>query len=92
LPDLSLVLSPTLAPGGAPELRARVVAWNRAIESTAAPYGDRVLLVDLFPESDTITRDSTVISGDNWHPSTAGYKVIGDFVYAQMQAAGLIGP
>jgi lysophospholipase L1-like esterase len=92
LPDLSLVLSPTLVPGGTPELRARVVTWNHTIAGTAAAYGDRVLLVDLFPQSDVITRNSAVLAGDNWHPSTAGYKLIGDYVYAQMQAAGLVGP
>ncbi len=90
LPDLSLVLSPKLVPGGSSQLRADVVNWNRVIESTAAPYGDRVLLVDLFPQSGIITSDSSVVSGDNWHPSTKGYAAIADYVYSQMQAAGLV--
>lgn len=91
LPDLSLVLSPKLVPGGSAELRATVQNWNRIIAGTAAPYGDRVLLVDLFPQSDRITTDSSVVSGDNWHPSTKGYAAIADYVYGQMQAAGLVG-
>lgn len=90
LPDLSLVLPATAAPGGAPEIQARVRDWNHAIETTIAQYGDRVLLVDLFSQSDLITTDSSVISGDNWHPSTKGYAKIGDYVYAQMKAAGLV--
>jgi|GEM_PF-764153 len=91
LPDLSLVLSPKLVPGGSAELRADVQNWNRIIAATAAPYGDRVLVVDLFPQSGLITADSSVVSADGWHPSTTGYAAIGAAVYAQMQAAGLVG-
>ena len=91
LPDLSLVLSPKLVPGGSAELRADVQNWNRLIAATAAPYGDRVLLVDLFPQSDLNTADSSVVSADGWHPSTTGYAAIAAAVYAQMQAAGLVG-
>ncbi len=91
LPDLSLVLSPKLVPGGSAELRADVQNWNRIIVATAAPYGDRVLVVDLFAQSSLITSDSSVVSGDNWHPSTKGYAAIAEAVYAQMQAAGLVG-
>ncbi|HMA35322.1 MAG TPA: GDSL-type esterase/lipase family protein [Chloroflexia bacterium] len=90
LPDLSLVLSPSLVPGGKDAIRSQVLSWDVAIGATAATYGNRVLLVDLFPQSGLVTSDSTVLSGDNWHPSTKGYKVIGDYVYDQIQQAGLL--
>jgi acyl-CoA thioesterase I len=92
LPDLSLVIPPGSAPGGADEIRRQTQSWNVTIGATAAPFGNRVLVVDLFPRSAAVLIDSSVLSGDNWHPSTRGYQVIADFVYSQIEQAGLIGP
>jgi lysophospholipase L1-like esterase len=91
LPDLSLVLAPNRIPGGDPAaLRVEVQNWNRVIGVTAAPYGDRVLLVDLFPGTARINAEPGLVSGDDWHPSTAGYKAIADLVYETMLGAGLL--
>jgi lysophospholipase L1-like esterase len=70
VPDLSLV--PAFHAVPAATLDATVAQWNAAIAAVAARYGATV--VDLYAPSRDLASHPEYISGDGFHPSTAGYR------------------
>ena len=58
--------------------------WNAAISAAVTQYG--AVLVDLYP-SDLVAHPEYV-SGDGFHPSSAGSARLADLFWAQMQAHG----
>jgi acyl-CoA thioesterase I len=69
-------------------LGAQITAYNDAIASVAARDPQRVFLVDLYIGSAPLVSTITV-SGDGFHPSDDGYKLIADRFVAAMRAAGV---
>ena len=53
------------------QMRHDIQRWNAGIAQQAAHYG--VTLVDLFSRGSEITAHPEYISGDGFHPSSAGY-------------------
>jgi lysophospholipase L1-like esterase len=84
LPDIS-VLSPLDAEQRA-LIQGGVRQWNAAIASAAAPLGERVRLVDLFPISAEVLERLDYLSADNFHPSTAGYRRLAEVVWEAVEA------
>lgn len=90
LPDMSLLPSfqndaaqvPCFQGQAADQIRAQVVQWNAVIAAAVTRHGD--VLVDLF-HSD-LAQHPELIYSDGFHPSTAGYKVLADLFWAQIQA------
>jgi acyl-CoA thioesterase I len=68
-------------------LRAEVGRWNAAIAQVAGRHG--AVVVDLYAEYAELGRHPEYISGDGFHPSTAGYAQVGELFY---QAARLVLP
>lgn len=66
------------------QIRAQVVRWNVAIAAVAAQHG--AVLVDLF--SSSLAGHPDLVSRDGFHPSSAGYKVLADLFWSQIQAHG----
>ena len=52
-----------------------------AIATTAALFGDRVKLIDLYPVSKEVLSHPEYISPDHFHPSAAGYRRLADLVW-----------
>ncbi|GAC1455437.1 MAG: hypothetical protein NVS1B1_02810 [Candidatus Limnocylindrales bacterium] len=86
VPDLRAV--PAYRTVDPTQLGARIDAYDRAIAAAAAPFPQRVFLVDLFTSSAELMSTGTV-STDGFHPSDAGYQLIADRFIAAMRAAGL---
>jgi acyl-CoA thioesterase I len=93
LPDMSLL--PAMqngAPGAGSciagetpsQIRTQVIAWNAAIAPIVVAHHD--YLVDLF--NSTLADHPEYISGDGFHPSSAGYAVLADLFWAQIQPHG----
>lgn len=66
------------------QVRAQVMAWNAVIAAAVARHGD--VLVDLF--NSDLAAHPNLIYRDGFHPSTAGYQVLADLFWAQIQAHG----
>ena len=64
--------------------------WNRGISEAAALYGDRVHVVDLYPISEEVLNHPEYISGDNFHPSSTGYRRLAEVVWDEIGRAGLL--
>ena len=69
-------------------LFAQISAYNDAIAQIVKVSPGRVFLVDLFTGSAPLVSTITV-SGDGFHPSDEGYKLIADRFAAAMRAAGV---
>jgi lysophospholipase L1-like esterase len=69
-------------------LFAQISAYNDAIALIVKSAPGRVFLVDLFTGSAPLVSTITV-SGDGFHPSDEGYKLIADRFAAAMRAAGV---
>jgi lysophospholipase L1-like esterase len=69
-------------------LLAQIIAYNDVITQIAKSSPGRVFLVDLFTGSAPLVSTITV-SGDGFHPSDEGYKLIADRFAAAMRAAGV---
>jgi lysophospholipase L1-like esterase len=89
-PDLSLILPPQVTPGTRATVQSLTQSWNQLIAQEAAPFADRVLLVDLYTPSQGGATHRDWVSTDNFHPSTAGYAVLAGVVYEAMQTAGMV--
>lgn len=90
VPDLSLLLPPAFQ-DRRELIRGGIKQWNDAMSRTAAEYGDRVTLVDLFPGSANVLTRPEMVSADSFHPSSEGYRWLADHVWAIMQANNLPG-
>jgi lysophospholipase L1-like esterase len=69
-------------------LLAQITAYNDVIEQITKGAPGRVYLVDLYTGSAPLVSTLTV-SGDGFHPSDEGYKLIADRFAATMRAAGV---
>jgi lysophospholipase L1-like esterase len=69
-------------------LLAQITAYNDVIASVSKSAPGRVYLVDLFTGSAALVSTITV-SGDGFHPSDEGYKLIADRFAAAMRANGV---
>jgi lysophospholipase L1-like esterase len=89
LPDITILMN------GVPAeqrmlIQGGVRQWNRAMEETAAKYGGRVTIVDLYPVSDEVLDHPEYISADNFHPSSAGYKRLAEVVWDVIEEKKLL--
>jgi acyl-CoA thioesterase I len=89
-PDISYALAPNVTQQTRLQMRSVAAAWNQAIAAAAAPYGKRVLIVDLFAPSEAAAQHADWLSPDGFHPSATGYQQIADVTTATMRRAGLI--
>jgi acyl-CoA thioesterase I len=84
LPDLTRL--PAFANQTAAE-KAQILAgiqqWNRGIAQEAARYG--VTLLDLFSHGSELTAHPEYISGDGFHPSSAGYARLAELFWQVIQ-------
>jgi len=70
------------------QLGAQIQAYNDTIASIVASRAGRAYLVDLFTGSAPLVSTITV-SGDGFHPSDEGYKLIAERFANAMRAAGV---
>jgi lysophospholipase L1-like esterase len=85
LPDLALL--PRFAGVDVTALEARVRAWNAAI---AADCRDEVAtLVDLYAGWTELAHHPEYISGDGFHPSTAGAERLAEIFLGVMRRSGV---
>jgi lysophospholipase L1-like esterase len=89
-PDISNVLQPDASAQTRLQMRSVAQIWNQGIATAAAPYGNRVVIVDLFAPSEQAPDHADWLSPDGFHPSAAGYQEIADTAVATMRRAGLI--
>jgi lysophospholipase L1-like esterase len=90
LPDLSLLL-PASDTSRRELVRGGIRQWNTAMSRVAGEYGERVTLVDLFPGSAHVLTHPEFVSGDSFHPSSAGYRWLADHVWSVIQGDNLPG-
>jgi lysophospholipase L1-like esterase len=69
-------------------LLAQITAYNDVIAAVTKSAPGRVFLVDLFTGSAALVSTITV-SGDGFHPSDEGYKLIADRFATAMRANGV---
>ncbi|MDQ6695783.1 MAG: GDSL-type esterase/lipase family protein [Chloroflexota bacterium] len=90
MPDIT-VLMKGHAPAAQQELvRGGIVRWNKGMADTIAPFGDRVVLVDIFPFSEEVLQHPEYVSPDNFHPSTVGYARLAKVVWQRMQQTHML--
>lgn len=70
------------------QLLALITAYNEQVASVARAHPGRVFLVDLFTGSAPLVSTITV-SGDGFHPSDEGYRLIAERFSGAMRAAGV---
>jgi lysophospholipase L1-like esterase len=89
MPDITILMNGI--PADQKELiRGGVEQWNRAIADAAARYDGRVHVVDLYPISEEVLNHPEYISGDNFHPSSTGYRRLAEVVWDEITSAGLL--
>ena len=86
VPDVRSV--PAYASADKNALLAQINAYNAEIAAVIAKYPGRAFAVDLFTGSAGLVSTMTV-SGDGFHPSDDGYKLIADRFAAAMRANGV---
>ncbi len=86
VPDLRGV--PAYKDANKEQLFALITAYNEAIMAVTKDHVGRVFLVDLFVGSAPLVSTITV-SGDGFHPSDEGYKLIAMRFATAMRAAGV---
>jgi lysophospholipase L1-like esterase len=84
LPDLSLIL-PAEDDSQLPLIQGGVKQWNAGIAATAAKFGDRVKIVDIYPISAEVLERPDYLSADGFHPSTSGYRRLAEVVWGVMR-------
>ena len=86
VPDIRGV--PAYADYDTAQLAALITAYNDAIASAVSAHRGRVFLVDLYTGSAPLVSTMTV-SGDGFHPSDDGYRLIADRFIETMRANGV---
>jgi lysophospholipase L1-like esterase len=81
IPDLRSL--PVFARVDQAALNAEVLVWNAAIADSAAQHG--AVLVDLYARWPELALHPEYISGDGFHPSSAGYERIAALVLDAIQ-------
>lgn len=89
MPDITILMNGI--PADQKDLiRGGVEQWNRAIAEAAARYDGRVHVVDLYPISEEVLNHPEYISGDNFHPSSTGYRRLAEVVWDEITNSGLL--
>jgi lysophospholipase L1-like esterase len=78
LPDLRSL--PSFVVQNPAVLDARVQEWNAATAEVVARHAPDAVLVDLYGSWAELAQHPEYISGDGFHPSSAGYRRIADLV------------
>lgn len=86
VPDLRDV--PAYKDANRGQLFALIAAYNQAIAAVTSAHPGRVFLVDLFTGSGPLVSTITV-SGDGFHPSDEGYRLIAERFANTMRANGV---
>ncbi|HKP53841.1 MAG TPA: SGNH/GDSL hydrolase family protein [Chloroflexia bacterium] len=86
LPDLSLILPSQGDPQQLPLIQGGVNQWNAGIAATAARFGKRVKIVDIYPNSAEVLDRPDYLSADGFHPSTSGYRRLAEAVWAVIRS------
>lgn len=86
LPDLRAL--PSFAGTDRATLDARVRDWNAAIATAVARHADYTILIDLYAAWSELAAHPEYISGDGFHPSTAGYRRIADLALDGIRRIG----
>ncbi|MDQ2805989.1 MAG: GDSL-type esterase/lipase family protein [Chloroflexota bacterium] len=87
VPDLAYLLPAEAKPQTRAQMSGVARVWNSALADTVRPYGNRVLIVDLYAPSTAAGQHLDWISGDGFHPSAAGYEQIANGVVAALKGA-----
>ncbi|MEO6457601.1 MAG: GDSL-type esterase/lipase family protein [Chloroflexia bacterium] len=90
VPDISSMMAGNLDSRQEALIKGGIQQWNKAIAETAAEYGGRVRVVDLFVVSDEIAEHPEYISPDNFHPSTTGYRRLAELVWQGIEREQLL--
>lgn len=90
VPDISTLMASSFDSQQEAMVRGGIQQWNKAIAETAAEYGGRVRVVDLFAISDEIVEHPEYISPDNFHPSTTGYRRLAGVVWQTIERERLL--
>jgi lysophospholipase L1-like esterase len=88
VPDLANLLPANATPTTRAQFSGVARAWNAALADTVRPYGDRVVLVDLYQPSEEATQHLDWLSSDGFHPSASGYSQIAQQTLAALRKAG----
>ena len=84
VPDLSIILSSYGDEQQRSMIQGGVKQWNAAIAATAARFGGRVKVVDIYPISAEVLERPDYLSADGFHPSTKGYRRLAEVVWEAM--------
>jgi lysophospholipase L1-like esterase len=90
LPDVSILTNGMMNPQQRAMIQGGIRQWNAAMAEAAAPYGDRVKIVDIFPISDEVLDHPEYISPDNFHPSSVGYRRLAEVVWEAIERDRLL--
>jgi lysophospholipase L1-like esterase len=82
IPDLRLI--PAFSGQNPDQLDATVHQWNAVITQAAQSHG--AILVDLYDDAPELAAHPEYISGDGFHPSSAGYRRIADLVLKEIHS------
>lgn len=86
IPALEQVPVYNVADMSRPQLQAEVARWNEVIARQAARHG--ATLVDLHSSWTELASHPEYVSGDGFHPSTAGYQRLADVFYTALETSG----
>lgn len=86
IPALEQVPVYSVADMSRPQLQAEVARWNEVIARQAARHG--ATLVDLHSSWTELASHPEYVSGDGFHPSTAGYQRLADVFYTALETSG----
>ena len=87
VPDLAYLLPAGAKPQTRAEMSGVARVWNAALADTVRPYGNRVLIVDLYAPSSGAGQHLDWISADGFHPNAAGYEQIAAGVVTALKGA-----
>lgn len=87
LPDLSVLLPRETDPTQRQLVQGGAKQWNAGIAETAARFGERVGIVDIYPISAEVLDRPDYLSPDGFHPSTSGYRRLAEVVWSGMNTA-----
>ncbi len=90
MPDITALMQGHAGDAQQALIRGGIVRWNKGMADIAVQFGDRVVLVDIFPFSEEVLQHRDYISPDNFHPSSTGYARLADVVWQRMEQSGML--